>query len=58
MKLKYQCVRHRRYPSKEFAEAEMVKAIHKYGINLERVYHCDWCLGWHITSKKSYDSKK
>lgn len=51
MKLKYQCVRHRWYYSKEIAEKEMTKAIHKYKINLSGVYNCKWCLGWHISSK-------
>lgn len=51
MKGKYQCVRHKWYHTKEIAEKAMEVAIHKYKINLTRVYKCNWCYGWHITSK-------
>lgn len=50
MKLKTQCLRHRRYPNKEVAEKEMQNAIHKYKVNLTRVYNCMYCRGWHLTS--------
>lgn len=51
MKGKYQCVRHRWYPSKEMAEEKLIDANKKYNILLTRVYKCNWCLGWHLTSK-------
>jgi folate-dependent phosphoribosylglycinamide formyltransferase PurN len=49
MKLKYQCVRHKKYDTKKEAESAMIKAIHKYKINLSGVYLCKWCYGWHMT---------
>jgi hypothetical protein len=51
MKLKWQCVRHHRFPSKELAEQGMRNAIQKYKVNLKRVYECKFCRGWHMTSK-------
>ena len=51
MKLKWQCVRHRRYPSKEKAEECMINAIKKFRVNLSRVYECPYCRGWHMTLK-------
>lgn len=51
MKLKSQCLRHKRYPNKEKAEEALVNAIHKHRINLTRVYQCSYCMGWHLTSK-------
>jgi hypothetical protein len=51
MKIKYQCVRHRFYLTKEIAEKAMIVAIHKHKVNLTRVYKCNWCAGWHLTSK-------
>lgn len=50
MKLRNQCLRHRRYPNKEVAERELIKSIHKYKINLVRAYECHYCRGYHLTS--------
>ena len=43
MKVKYQCVRHRRYVTKEDADEALVKSNKKYNINLIRAYECAWC---------------
>ena len=51
MKLKTQCIKHRRYPSKEIADKALINAIYKHKINLTRSYECPYCLGWHLTSK-------
>ena len=51
MKLKTQCLRHKRYPTKIIAEEALIKANFKHGINLCRVYECSYCRGYHLTSK-------
>ena len=51
MKFRYQCIKHKRFPSKEIAEKSMKAAIIKWNVNLKRVFECPWCSGWHLTSK-------
>lgn len=54
MKLKAQYLRHRRYPTKEVAQIALSNANMKHKILLVRVYECDFCRGWHLTSKHSH----
>lgn len=51
MKGKYQCVRKRWYPDKIKAMLEIQRVNEKYGAHITRCYKCNWCLGYHLTSK-------
>lgn len=57
MKLKTQCLRHKRYPTKERAEEELIKVNSKYKNCLDHVYHCQYCWGWHMATDKKTKSK-
>lgn len=51
MKGKYQCIRHKYYYSKEVAEQAIPHINKIFNINVKRSYKCNWCAGWHLTSK-------
>lgn len=40
-----------RYHSQHVAEAAMENMRGRPGFDCNRVYHCDRCDGWHLTSK-------
>lgn len=58
MKLKSQCLRHRRYPNKQIADYQLSIANEKHKIKLVRSYQCRYCLGYHLTSKPDYSKNE
>ena len=41
----------RRFPNESTAKQKM-KDLKNKGVGIGNVYHCERCLGWHLTSKK------